>query len=56
MDIRKVDILIMAGLILAVALAADLIRQYPAPWLGGIFSGIVVFAYMVGHRRGKKRK
>jgi hypothetical protein len=56
MGIRTSDILIIAGLVLGVALAADLTRQYSLLWLGGIFSGIVVFAYLTGFRRGATKK
>ncbi len=58
MDIRKSDIFIIAGLLLAVAVASDLAHLYPEyrflAW--GAVVGVVTFAYMTGLRRGIKRR
>ncbi len=58
MDIHKSDIAIIAGLLLAVAIASDLAHLYPEyrflAW--GAVIGVVTFAYMTGLRRGIKRR
>ena len=56
MDIRKSDIFILVGLVLGAAAAVDLVRNYNKPQVWGLSIGIVVFAYMVGLRRGIKRR
>ena len=55
MDFRKSDILILAGLVLAVAAAGDLARHHLAYGLGFLVF-LVFFAYTTGLRRGMKRR
>jgi hypothetical protein len=54
MDFRTSDILILFGLVLAVAAAGDLTRRNPAFGLGALVL-VVVVAYTTGLRRGAKR-
>jgi hypothetical protein len=56
MEIRTSDIFIIAGLVIAVAIATDIARHYAELWVFGSFFAIVVFSYLVGLRRGVKRK
>ncbi len=55
MDFRKSDILILAGLVLAVAAVGDLARHHLGYGLG-LLVFLVFFAYTTGLRRGMKSR
>jgi len=53
---RKIDLLVIAGLLMAVALAAFVESRYHGfrPWV--LVVVIVVLAYTIGIRQGTKRR